>query len=192
MFMKKLFYFFIFAATIISCNSADHNHDEAVVISSGSAPDTAKGSKKAYVRKKINDANITINYYSPAVRNRTIWGGLVAFDKVWVSGAHSATSIETDKPLVIDGKTIPAGKYGFFTIPGIPEWTLIINKNWDQHLADEYDQKDDVLRWKVKPDTTSTIQERLMYEIDQTGEYKGDFDLLWEKLRIKTFFTIQR
>jgi len=190
--MKKIFFCLALASYIISCNNADHDHDEAVIISHSSEADTAKGSKKAYVSKKINDANITIRYYSPAVRNRTIWGGLVAFDKVWVSGAHSATSIETDKALVIDGKTIPAGKYGFFTIPGNPEWTLIINKTWDQHLADKYDVKDDVLRWKVKPDTTSTIQERLMYEIDQTGEYKGDFDLYWEKLRIKTLFNIQR
>lgn len=190
--MKKLFYFFLVTTTIISCNSADHNHDDGVIITPGNAPDTAKGSKKAYVSKKINDANITIRYHSPAVRNRIIWGGLVAFDKIWVSGAHDATSIETDKAIVIDGKTIPAGKYAFFTIPGNPEWTLIINKNWEQHQTTEYDQKDDVLRWKVKPDTTSAIQERLMYEIDQTGEYQGDFDLIWEKLRIKTPFTIQR
>jgi hypothetical protein len=195
--MKKIFYCLLITSIILSCNNADHNHgqansDDGVIISAGSEPAKDKGSQKAYVSKKINDANITIRYYSPAVRNRQIWGSLVPFDKVWVAGAHSATSIESDRGLIVEGKTIPAGKYGFFAIPGNPEWTLIINKNWDQHLADEYDEKDDLLRWKVKPDTASSVQERLMYDIDQPGEYKGNFELVWEKLRIKTPFDIQR
>ena len=195
--MRKIFYCLLVASLILSCNSDDHSHgqtkaDDGVIISPGSEADTAKGSKKAYVSKKLNDARITIRYYSPAVRNRVIWGGLVPFDRVWVAGAHSATSIETDKNLFVEGKTIPSGKYAFFAIPGNPEWTLIINKNWDQHLADEYDEKDDIVRWKVKPDTASTVQERLMYDLDQTGEYKGNLELAWEKLRIKTPFEIKR
>ncbi|MFN9683351.1 MAG: hypothetical protein ACK56V_17290 [Bacteroidota bacterium] len=28
---------------------------------------------------------------------------------------------------------------------------MIINKNWKQHLATEYDEKDDLVRIKVKP-----------------------------------------
>jgi len=192
--MKKIFYSLLAIVCIAACNSADHNHgvDGAEIIKPGNEVDTAKGSKKAYATNKINTATITIKYYSPAVRNRLIWGGLVPFDKVWVAGAHNATSIETNKELMIDTKTLPPGKYAFFAIPGNPEWTLIINKNWDQHLADEYSEADDLIRWKVKPDTASTLQERLMYDIDQTGEYKGNFQLSWEKLRLKTRFEIKR
>ena len=45
------------------------------------------------------------------------------------------------------------GKYGFFTIPSKDEWIIIFNSNWDQHGKDEYDEKDDVLRFAVTPET---------------------------------------
>ena len=61
---------------------------------------------------------------------------------------------------------------------------MIINKNWEQHLADEYDEKDDLVRIKVKPQTTEEITERLSYEIDQTGERTADIIISWEKIRV--------
>ncbi|MBC8923868.1 DUF2911 domain-containing protein, partial [Escherichia coli] len=77
-------------------------------------------------------------YHSPGVRKRIIWGGLVPYDEVWVTGAHDATTVEMPKAFVVNGKTIPAGKYAIFTIPGKNAWTVIINKQWQQHLATEY------------------------------------------------------
>jgi hypothetical protein len=148
--------FFIFIAVlffvVVSCDDGDHVH-EAVIISKTKPGqvDTVKKSTKAYIQNKIGAAHFTIQYHSPAVRDRIIWGGLVPYDKVWVTGAHDATSIESDKDFIIDGKKIPAGKYAFFTIPGREEWTIIFNKNWEQHLADEYKQEDDVFRMKIKP-----------------------------------------
>ena len=56
-----------------------------------------------------------------------------------------------DHDLVMGDPEIQAGKYALFTIPGRKEWTAIINKNWEQHLTDDYDQKEDVLRFRVKP-----------------------------------------
>ena len=135
--------------------------------------DTVQKSIEAYITKKINDVRFSIYYHSPAVRNRVIWGGLVAYDNVWVTGAHSATSIEFDKRITIDNKKIPAGKYALFSIPSQKEWTIILNRNWKQHLADDYVTKDDVIRLSVKPDTLDYTQERLMYDISQTRENQG-------------------
>jgi len=146
--------------------------------------DTAKKSIKAYVKNNVNGVRIFISYHSPAVRDRIIWGGLVPYDKVWVTGAHTATSIEFEESFSINKNKIPAGKYAFFTIPGRDQWTMILNKNWDQHLADDYDEKDDVLRWTVIPETLSYVQERLMYDIDQTGERRCNIEMRWEKLMI--------
>ncbi len=81
------------------------------------------------------------------------------------------------------GKNIPGGKYAIFTIPGKDEWTIILNKNWGQHLTDEYSSADDVLRFTRKP-ASSSHQERLMYSIDQTGERKCILDMQWEKVKI--------
>ena len=80
--------------------------------------------------------------------------------------------------------TIPAGKYALFSIPGKEEWTIIINKNWDQHLADNYDRKDDVARIKVKPEIERDNQERLRYMIESENATEGEVVIYWEMLEI--------
>ncbi len=82
------------------------------------------------------------------------------------------------------GQKIPAGKYDLFTIPGREEWTVIINKNWEQHLADDYDQKEDILRLIVKPSVLDQHQERLKYELLPISETEGTIHISWDKLMI--------
>ncbi|MFD2247733.1 DUF2911 domain-containing protein [Pontibacter ruber] len=158
--------------------------DGAVIIKEQAEPDTLKGSLKAEAHGMIDDAHLTINYHSPAVRGRNIWGGLVAYNQVWVTGAHSATSLTTDKDITIGGKQLPAGKYALFTIPGENEWTIIINKNWEQHLADDYSEKEDVLRVTVKPEAGAQPQERLRYQIVSEADGKGAINISWDKLKV--------
>lgn len=151
--------------------------------------DTSKKSIKSMAIAVINGDSVKIKYHSPGVRNRIIWGGLVPYDEVWVTGAHDATTIEIDKPFVVDGNEIPAGKYAFFTIPGKKTWTILINKNWQQHLAMEYDAKDDIVRLKVNP-VKNEHTERLQYFIEE-GKKGSSIAVAWEKLKISFPFTIK-
>lgn len=156
----------------------------ALAIGAQSEPDTLKGSLKAEAHGMIGPAHLTVAYHSPAVRGRVIWGGLVAPDQVWVTGAHSATSLQTDQPITIGGQPLPAGKYALFTIPGEKEWTVIINRNWEQHLADDYAEAEDVVRFTVEPETAEQHQERLRYEIVPQGQDKGAVLMTWDKLKL--------
>jgi hypothetical protein len=131
----------------------------------------------------VNGDSINIRYHSPAVRKRIIWGGLVPYDEVWVTGAHDATTLEVYKPFIIRGTTIPAGKYALFTIPGRKEWTIIINKNWQQHLATEYDQKEDIVRLNVRP-RKNAHTERLQYYVQDKGNGKAVISVAWEKVKL--------
>lgn len=158
---------------------------EEVCYNPNAKGDTSKRSIKSSAVGKIGDANVTINYHSPGVRKRVIWGGLVPYDEVWVTGAHNATSIEVDKSFTVGGKTIEAGKYAVFTIPGKSMWTVIINKKWDQHLANDYDEKDDVLRIKVKPIKQAKSIERLQYFIKNGRENQGTIAVAWERWKIE-------
>ncbi|MBA3673968.1 MAG: DUF2911 domain-containing protein [Chitinophagaceae bacterium] len=151
--------------------------------------DTSKKSIKSMAVAVINGDSIKINYHSPGVRKRIIWGGLVPNGEVWVTGAHDATTLELAKALVIGGKKIAAGKYAFFTIPGKNEWTVIINKNWKQHLATEYDEKEDVVRIKVKP-KKNVHTERLQYFIQPIKGNNAKIAMAWEKLKIEFPFAI--
>ena len=132
-----------------------------------------------------------IKYHAPAVRGRMIWGGLVPYGEVWVTGAHSATSWEFDKDIVINDKTIPAGKYAIFTIPNKEKWTVIINKKWEQHLADKYDAKDDVVRMEVAPQVVTANQERLSYAITSESNKSGQLSIGWEKIKVTVPFQIK-
>ena len=146
--------------------------------------DTTKKSIKSMAYAVIGKDSIKINYHSPGVRKRIIWGGLVPYDEVWVTGAHDATTLEISRTFVVNGKEIPYGKYAFFTIPGKKEWTIIINKNWEQHLASEYDEKDDVVRVTVKPKKIEHT-ERLQYFIEIGKDDKGAIAVAWEKIKIE-------
>ncbi|MBZ0245565.1 MAG: DUF2911 domain-containing protein [Cyclobacteriaceae bacterium] len=157
---------------------------EGVIIQPQTETDTLKGSLKAYAVGKIGGANFTVNYYSPATRGRMIWGGLVAYDNVWVTGAHKATSIEFDKDIKIGDTIVKAGKYAFFTIPGKDQWTIIINKNWNQHLADDYSEAEDVVRLQVTPEVNESHQERLRYVIAPESETNGKITMSWDKVEV--------
>jgi hypothetical protein len=146
--------------------------------------DSLKKSVYKEVHEQIGKAHIMLGYSAPAVRGRVIWGGLIPYDEVWVTGAHQATWFDTSEPIELNGVKIPAGKYGLFTIPGKDKWIVIINKNWEQHLADEYDQKDDIARIEVTPTVSERIQERLKYTIEPLSERKFRLTIRWEKIAI--------
>jgi hypothetical protein len=158
--------------------------DDPIVIGEQSEADTLKGSLKAVANGSIGAATIVVNYYSPAVRGRVIWGGLVPFNNVWVTGAHRATNIEVSGRVKIGGAVIEAGKYALFTIPGKDEWIIIINKNWEQHLADNYSDKDDIIRVKVRPEVETVNQERLRYVIEAESATRGKIAIYWEQLEV--------
>lgn len=152
--------------------------------------DTTKKSIKSTAYAIVKADSIKINYHSPGVRKRIIWGGLVPYDEVWVTGAHDATTLEIPKTFVINGKEIPRGKYAFFTIPGKNEWTIIINKQWKQHLATEYGEKEDVIRVRVKP-VKNAHMERLQYFIETNSNNKGKISVAWEKIKVELPFVIK-
>jgi hypothetical protein len=75
-----------------------------------------------------NGQTIHVNYSSPRMRGRKIYGGLVPYNKVWRLGANEATTFDISTSVVIDGKEVPKGNYTLFTIPTPDRWTLIISK----------------------------------------------------------------
>lgn len=131
----------------------------------GATAQEKKASPAEMAQGKINGAAITINYSSPAVKNRVIWGDLVPFGKVWRAGANEATTFETNKDVTIEGKKLPAGTYSFFVIPEKGSATVIFNKVAKQWGSISYDEKEDALRVKVKPQVRKEKAERLMYAV---------------------------
>lgn len=140
-------------------------------------------SPKAEVMQTVGFTDIKIIYSRPGVKNRTIWGKLVPFDAVWRAGANEATKFIFSTDVYVEGKLLKKGEYSFFAIPGKKDWTLIFNKVADQWGAFEYNETQDALRLKVKPEK-GNWQEWLAYTITKTSDTSAIIRLEWEKLRI--------
>ena len=117
----------------------------------------------------IGELNITIQYSTPAVKDRVIWGALVPYNSVWRTGANEATVFEVDQDVLINGELLREGKYGLFTIPTEGDWTVIFNEVHDQWGAFNYDESQDILRIQVTPQKEEALQERLFFDIDDSG-----------------------
>ena len=122
---------------------------------------------------------VTITYNRPSMRNRKIFGGLVPYDQVWRTGANAATSLKTDVDLNIGGTTVPKGSYTLYTLPGMNQWQLIINKQTGQ-WGTKYDQGQDLGRIPMKVTQRSAGLELFTISFDKTGGDSGVLQLEWE------------
>jgi hypothetical protein len=73
-----------------------------------------------------------ICYGRPSARGREIFGGLVAYDRLWRTGANEPTVLHLPFSADIAGLTVPPGSYSIYTEPGRGEWTLILNRSTSQ------------------------------------------------------------
>lgn len=118
---------------------------------------------------------ITINYSQPSLKGRTIGKDVEPMaGKVWRTGANEATVFEVSKDVKVEGKALPAGKYGLYSIANGDDWTIIFNKTWNQ-WGTNYTQSDDALRVNVKAGKANPTAEKFTITVSKDGKV----DLLW-------------
>ncbi|MFA4868112.1 MAG: DUF2911 domain-containing protein [Pedobacter sp.] len=123
---------------------------------------------------------ITLNYSRPNVKGRKIFGAMEPYGSVWRTGANSATVITFSEAVKIEGKDLPAGEYGLFTIPGKDEWTVIFNKGAKQWGSYEYKASDDALRIKVKAIKLNEKVETFTIQFADVLATTAKLQLMWE------------
>jgi Protein of unknown function (DUF2911) len=174
--MKKLFTIALFATAVMTGIHACAQEEDK----------SKRPSPPAKVTQKIKSgATISIDYSQPSVKGRTIGKDLEPMDgKVWRTGANEATIFETDKDVTINGKKLPAGKHGLFTLFIGDTVTVIFNKTWKQSGAFDYKEADDALRITTKYITASPSTEKMTFKISPAGivtllwgNRKVDFDV---------------
>jgi hypothetical protein len=125
---------------------------------------------------------IEIVYSRPGLKGRAAFGNgtlLAPTGSVWRTGANSATKVTFSDPVTIGGKTLPAGAYGLFTIPGENTWTIIFNTNSKGWGSFEYKETEDVVRLQVKPETTSNSTETFTINVDNISAEQATISLKW-------------
>ena len=143
-------------------------------------------SPSASIKYRLGLTDIEINYSSPGVKERNVWGELVPYNEMWRTGANASTKISFDKDLTIGRQKVEAGTYALYTIPGEQEWTVIINENIELWGVDGYEEKDDIVRFTVNPQKTTEFVERLRFTITDNPKDAaiGVIALEWENMKI--------
>lgn len=111
-----------------------------------------------------------ITYSQPSVKGREVWGKLVKHNKIWRTGANEATVFSVTGDVLLNGDTVKAGNYAFYTIPTENNWTVILNKKYKVWGAYDYDQSLDVLRFEVEPIRGQPNVEKMNFSFDDSGK----------------------
>jgi hypothetical protein len=176
----------------------------------GQAPQKRAASPAGTAQTQIGDTWIEITYSRPIKRGRDVFGSgadygkgvLVGGATVWRAGANQSTRLNTQVPLVIGDKTVPAGEYSLFIDLTSPtEWTLIVSsygakKSGGDKTPDTlwgsfgYKPDKDVARAPMTVATRSGSLDQLTWGfLDVTAE-GGKLFLAWDTTYATVPFTV--
>src|SRR6267154_2765840 len=137
------------------------------------------------IDQEIGYTHFTIRYGRPAARGRKIMGELVKYNKLWRTGAGKCTTVQFDQPVKINNQSVAPGIYVLLTIPSPHEWTVMLNSDTSKLYGDpsEYDPKNEITRFSVKPMRSDRFYESLSIELEVAN---NDAVLLlsWEHTQI--------
>ncbi len=148
---------------------------------------SAPGGKKlpspaAKATVSLDGKALTINYNSPSMRGRKIFGELVPYGKVWRTGANPATTFITAANLKIGNLSVPAGTYTIYSLPSEKDaWMLIVNKQTGQ-WGTEYDQSMDLGRTAMTQNALAAPQEMMTISFENTHGKTTELHVKWEKV----------
>lgn len=144
---------------------------------------TPRGSQTSSITQRIGITDMTINYSSPRVNERQIWGTLIPYDQVWRAGANENTTFTVSHDVKIEGKDLAAGSYGVHILPSKDKATIIFSNNTSSWGSFSYNESEDALRVDVTPEAIDHT-EWLTFEVLDKGTDFATIGLSWEKQTI--------
>lgn len=179
-------YLSVILAFMISCGGSESHENETENDSTDVVTEAVDTTEKEETPKPLksprmeasgmaNGVQVDVDFGSPYVKGREIWGELVPYDKIWRAGANEATAITFGADVMIGDGEVPAGTYALFIIPQADaEWTVILNEEWSKELhgiwgAYDHKPEKDVLRFDVTPTFGEEVVESMVFSVTETG-----------------------
>jgi hypothetical protein len=144
---------------------------------------TPEASPHARVEQTVGLTELSVDYHRPGVRGRQIWGELVPFGEVWRAGANENTVFNTSSTIQVEGRELPAGRYGLHIIPTTGTWLVIFSTMADAWGSYSYDPAEDALRVPVSP-RPATSSERLLFRFDDVTDSTASLVMHWAELEL--------
>jgi hypothetical protein len=150
---------------------------------------TPAASPQSTITQRVGLTDVTIVYSRPSAKGRSIFGSdnsLVPNGKRWRTGANATTSIKFSDDVTIEGKKIPAGEYGIYTVPRPGEWTVVLNKSLKQGAdVDGFKDDQDVARFTIKPYKLPAKVETFTIAFTDLTPATANVDMMWENTGAK-------
>jgi Protein of unknown function (DUF2911) len=125
---------------------------------------------------------VHVDYSSPRMRGRKIFGGLVVYGEVWRAGANEATTFITNATVNVGGKEVPAGSYTLFALPKPDSWKLIVSKQTGEWGIPYPGEDSDYARIPMQVSKLPSPLENFTISFDQAGD-ACTMHLDWETTR---------
>lgn len=135
------------------------------------------------VTQKFGLGEVTIEYSRPSVKNRTIFGDIVPYGKMWRTGANASTKITFTQDVEVEGNPVKAGTYAMYTIPDRNTWEVMLYT--DLKLGGkvaEYNKENEVLHVIVKPIRIPMKIETLTWNLGNVEPSSAVITMLWENV----------
>jgi hypothetical protein len=152
---------------------------------------TPAASPKSTITQRVGLTDITLTYSRPSVKGRMVFGdstskAIVPYAKRWRTGANQTTTVKFSDDVTVEGKKVPAGEYGLYTVPGKASWKMVLSKNTKQGAnVDGFKAEDDVATFMVKPYKTAAAVETFTMNFTDLTPATANVDLQWETTGVK-------
>ena len=130
--------------------------------------DGQAGSPHVRVDWGVSGANISIAYGRPYLKGRTVGDSVEPLEgQVWRLGADEATTLTTDRDLMLGGAHVPAGEYTLWTVKTGETTELIVNAETGQ-WGTAYDESHDIGRTPMTVEPQDAAAEQLTLHIQDS------------------------
>ncbi len=143
------------------------------------------------VEATVEGAALKVDYGRPSKRGREIFGGLVPWNEVWRTGANAATHFTSDRDLLIDGYTLPAGTYTLWSIY-TPEGGELIISSLTEVWGTQYDPESDLIRIPMTSEILDEPVEQFTIDVEPSERGGGVLALSWDTNRFTVPFEVVR
>ncbi len=145
---------------------------------------TPQPSPSCTIKQTIGITEVTVSYSRPGAKERTIFGELVPYDKIWRTGANKATAITFESDVIFGETKVKKGTYSLFTIPGENDWTVMLNKETELWGAGNYKKEDEVASFKVKSKKSTDFTESFTIDFNNFTAFGAMINITWENTQV--------
>ena len=153
--------------------------------------ETPAPSPSSKVEQMVGLTTVNLDYSRPGVKERTVFGNLVPYGKLWRTGANARTKITFSNDVTVDGKELKAGTYAIFSIPQADSWEVIFYTEYGGGGAPaELDESKVAARVNAKVYPIPFSVESFTIDINNLTNSSATLEFIWEKTYVAVPFTV--